>query len=55
MRKVSIAIVTLLGLTLTVPAVTAADGEVNRTPSGKPDFSGIYDISSLTPFQRLSN
>jgi len=30
----------------------SADGEIARTSSGKPDFSGRYDISSLTPFQR---
>ena len=26
--------------------------DIARTPSGKPDFNGNYDISSLTPFQR---
>ena len=52
MRKVSIAIVSLLGLALVVPAATAADGDIQRTAGGKPDFSGVYDISSLTPFQR---
>ena len=35
--------------TLCVPMIGAAD---DRKPSGKPDFSGRYDISSLTPFQR---
>jgi hypothetical protein len=30
----------------------AYSGETPRTGSGKPDLSGSYDISSLTPFQR---
>jgi hypothetical protein len=38
-------------LTLLVTPMAAAD-DVPRTASGKPDFSGRYDISSLTPFQR---
>ena len=29
-----------------------AQSEIARTPSGRPDFNGNYDISSLTPFQR---
>ena len=52
MRKVSLAIVVLVGLALAVPAATAADGAIRKTTSGKPDLSGTYDISSLTPFQR---
>ncbi len=31
-------------------AANAADGP--RTPEGKPDFSGVYDIASLTPLAR---
>lgn len=30
----------------------AAQNDIARTPSGRPDFNGNYDISSLTPFQR---
>ncbi len=33
-------------------AGSAAGDEVPRTPGGKPDFSGNYDISTLTPIQR---
>ena len=35
-------------------AVTMAAGlaEVPRTPSGKPDLSGTYDIATLTPLER---
>ena len=29
-----------------------AFGEIPRTDDGKPDFSGTYDITSLTPYQR---
>ncbi len=40
-------------LTLAVGAGGAAAGDdIPRTPNGKPDFSGNYDISSLTPVQR---
>ncbi len=49
MRKKAVA---LVGLVLSVSAAIAADSEIPRTASGKPDLSGNYDISSLTPFQR---
>ncbi|MCY3926672.1 MAG: hypothetical protein OXG81_00195 [Acidobacteria bacterium] len=40
-------------LTLAVGASGAAAGDdIPRTPGGKPDFSGNYDISTLTPVQR---
>ncbi len=52
MRNAPIAIIALLGLALTVPAAIAADGDIPRTASGRPDLTGVYDISSLTPFQR---
>ncbi len=40
--------VSILGLIL------AAQGhaEIKRTPSGKPDFSGVYDTGTLTPLNR---
>ena len=31
---------------------SASDDDVPRTSSGRPDLSGNYDISTLTPFQR---
>ncbi len=34
-----------------VAGVAAAE-DIPRTPGGKPDFSGNYDISTLTPIQR---
>ncbi len=44
-------------LILSVPfiflgAFSQAQEEFPRTPSGMPDFSGHYDISTLTPFER---
>ena len=33
-------------------AGAAAADEIPRTPTGKPDFSGNYDISTLTPIER---
>ena len=41
-------------LLLTMSCFVSAQEEFSRTPSGKPDFNGNYDISSLTPFQRPS-
>ena len=32
--------------------VVSAHAEIKRTPSGKPDFSGVYDIGTLTPLNR---
>ncbi len=40
-----------LMLALILPYLAAA-GEIPRTSSGKPDFSGNYDISNLTPWSR---
>ena len=37
---------------LAVAAVPAAEAEIPRTPSGRPDLSGTYDIATLTPLQR---
>ena len=33
-------------------AGAAAADDIPRTPAGKPDFSGNYDIATLTPVQR---
>ena len=38
-------------LALAAPAVIQAQ-EIPRTPSGRPDLSGTYDIATLTPLQR---
>ncbi len=39
------------GLVLTAAAVSAA-ADIKRTPSGRPDLSGVYDTGTLTPTQR---
>ncbi len=58
MRKSLIATAVLVGLmalTAAAPAAAvAAEGEteIRRTAGGKPDFTGVYDISSITPFTR---
>ena len=42
----------LMVLGLAVPAVLVSQGEVKRTASGRPDLSGTYDASTLTPLVR---
>ena len=34
------------------PVAVAQNGDIPRTPSGRPDLSGTYDVSTLTPMQR---
>ena len=34
------------------PVAAAQSGHIPRTPSGHPDLSGTYDVSTLTPMQR---
>ena len=43
----------LTALALVAAPVLAAEGDgIKRTASGRPDFSGNYDVSTLTPFTR---
>ena len=35
-----------------VPVAAAQNGDIPRTPSGRPDLSGTYDVSTLTPMER---
>lgn len=52
MKTTNLAIVAALGIAMLTPVLVSAQDDFPRTPAGKPDFSGNYDISSLTPFQR---
>lgn len=52
MKHSWIATLALVALTTVITGSYAADQDIVRTQNGKPDFSGRYDISSLTPFQR---
>ena len=47
---VGLGVLALVGLT-SLPAA-AQSGDIPRTPSGRPDLSGTYDVSTLTPMQR---
>ena len=51
MKTTILVIIAALPIALTTAIVSAQDA-FPRTPAGKPDFSGNYDISSLTPFER---
>ena len=57
MKKNLFAIITALPFYLLgalAPSLATAQDDFPRTASGKPDFNGHYDISTLTPFQRPS-
>ena len=42
-----------LALTMLAPVALAQDSaDIPRTPDGRPDLSGSYDIATLTPLQR---
>ena len=42
----------LTGFTLAMTLSLAAAADLKRTPSGRPDLSGVYDTGTLTPTQR---
>ena len=42
----------ILALLVAVLLTSVAEAEIKRTPSGKPDLSGVYDTGTLTPEQR---
>ena len=48
--KVAVVLLAVVGLA--APAVAVGDEEVARTPSGRPDISGYYDVGTLTPLVR---
>ena len=49
-RKAALALVALVGIA--APLLAAGDEDVPRTASGRPDFSGHYDVATLTPLVR---
>ncbi|MBL6815984.1 MAG: hypothetical protein ISQ58_02500, partial [Pseudomonadales bacterium] len=54
-RTLTFGVLAVAGLVLAplIPTLTLAqDSDIPRTSDGKPDFSGTYDVSTLTPFQR---
>ncbi|MDA1371653.1 MAG: hypothetical protein O2971_12960 [Proteobacteria bacterium] len=54
MKTTILAITAVVPMLMATSAMVSAQDEFPRTASGKPDFNGNYDISSLTPFQRPS-
>ena len=48
----SIAILTACALGVSLASAAMAQNDIPRTPSGKPDFTGTYDIATLTPLTR---
>lgn len=51
--RVSLAAVTAAAIALlAAPAAPADDDAIPRTASGRPDFTGDYEIATLTPLQR---
>ena len=52
-RSTYLLVTAIAGLCI-APISLAQNGEIPRTANGKPDFSGTYDVSTLTPFQRPS-
>ncbi len=49
-RKAALALVALVGIA--APMLAAGDEDIPRTASGRPDFSGHYDVATLTPLMR---
>ena len=41
-----------LAVVCLAPMAAAQTGDISRTPSGRPDLSGTYDVATLTPMQR---
>ncbi|MCH8141569.1 MAG: hypothetical protein IH908_08230 [Proteobacteria bacterium] len=47
-RKFTNLLVSSWALVLLV--AVAAEGDIKRTASGRPDLTGTYDVATLTPF-----
>ena len=53
--RTRIAIALAVVCLVVAPVAAAQKGDIPRTPSGRPDLSGTYDVSTLTPMQRASD
>ncbi len=53
--RTRIAIALAVVCLMVAPVAAAQKGDIPRTPSGRPDLSGTYDVSTLTPMQRPSD
>ena len=51
-RVVSCSILLVVVSLALTPVALAQGQDIPRTPSGRPDLSGTYDVSTLTPMQR---
>lgn len=45
-------VISLLGIIAAALCAGTAADDIPRTPQGRPDFSGTYDVATLTPLQR---
>jgi len=45
----------LRGFTVLAITIASLSAQIARTPEGRPDLSGIYDIATLTPLVRPAN
>jgi hypothetical protein len=52
LHRFALTALALAGFVLAMPATSWAAGDIPRTASGKPDFSGTYDAATLTPLER---
>ena len=52
-KRITLSVAAVAVVRLAVASVaTAQNGDIPRTSSGRPDLSGTYDVSTLTPMQR---
>ena len=52
MRAQPVVSIAFMLFVVLIGVAAAEDGDIARTPSGKPDLSGTYDIANLTPWER---
>ncbi len=52
LNKTALPVLLITGLALSAPTAFAAEGDIPRTASGRPDLTGTYDAATLTPLAR---